>query len=314
MQTKALEIATKAKARAREIIESNQDCISYVSPEDLETQSLFIPVVSVIKPQPGDFYDAIPRVGIMAKPPLVNLIREKAGIEIVRTETEKRAEFVYVAHVYGRKRQPDGTMLTDDASYEFDAKTRAELDWLESPDRYMTEARKKKRLLTLVKFGEQRAVTGAQHALIHKLAHVARSFKTPQELMRGMIICRIDRNVEGILADPGMRELAVDWMLGANKKVFGPTNGNHPETPGDIGTPAGTDEPFDAPEEEPPAHDEDERTTLVVQLEEYRQVESLSKKSQGVIDGLLNTEGTTIEDLRGAVETLDKFFAEKGGR
>ena len=214
-------IRQEAKARALKIIEANPGCASYVRPEDLETQALFIPVVSVIKPIADDFYPAIPKVGIMAKPQLVNLLKEKAGINITRTETSKRGDYVYVAHVWGDRRQPDGTMLTEDTSYEWDCNVRAELDYLSQPDNYKGDIAKRKHLLELAKFGEQRAVTGAQHSLIHKLAHVARSFKTPEELMRGMIVSRIDRNINGVLADPQMRAAALDRMLGATDAIYG---------------------------------------------------------------------------------------------
>ena len=215
-------IRKEARDRALAVLNSEPGCISYVRPEDLETAALFIPVVSIIKPVKDDFYDPIPGIGIMAKPPLVNLMREKAGIDILRTETVKRGVYIWHAHVCGQKRQPDGTMLADDASYEFDAEKRAELDALNQPQKYGTDIAKRKHLLETAKFGEQRAVTGAQHSLIHKLAHVSRSFKTPDELMRGMKLLRIDRNINGVLADPGLRSAALDRMLGATETVFGP--------------------------------------------------------------------------------------------
>ena len=215
-------IRQEAKAKALAILATEPNCISYVRPEDLETASLFIPVVSIIKPLKEDFYDPIPGIGIMAKPQLVNLLREKAGINIISTETSKRGEFIWVAHVCGEKRQPDGSMLMQDASYEFDAEKRCELDAINQPQKYGTEITKRKHLLETAKFGDQRAVTGAQHALIHKLAKCARSFKTPDELMRGMKVLRIDRNINGVLADPALRNAALDRMLGATETVFGP--------------------------------------------------------------------------------------------
>jgi hypothetical protein len=214
-------IQAEAKAKALAILATEPNCISYVRPEDLETAALFIPVVSIIKPTADDFYPPIPKVGIMAKPQLVNLLKEKAGINITRTETSKRGDYVYVAHVWGEKRQPDGTMLTEDASYEFDCNTRAELDFIGDPDKYKGDIAKCRHLLELAKFGEQRAVTGAQHSLIHKLAHVARSFQTPEQLMRGMKVLRIDRNVNGIMADPSMLDAVIQHALGATETVFG---------------------------------------------------------------------------------------------
>lgn len=211
------QIAAEARQRALAVLNSEPGCISYVTPADLETAALFIPVVSVIKPTQDDFYPPIPKVGIMAKPQLVNLLKEKAGINITRTETSKRGDYVYVAHVWGEKRQPDGSMLTEDAEYEFDCNIRAELD---HPDD--NEKARRRHVLEIAKFGNQRAVTGAQHSLIHKLAHVARSFRTPEELMRGMKVLRIDRNVNGIMADPSMREAVINHALGATETVFGP--------------------------------------------------------------------------------------------
>lgn len=257
MSDHALTVITpaEAKQRALKVIEQNQGCVSYVRPEDLDTAALFLPVVSVIKPTKEDFYDPIPGVGIMAKPQLVNLLREKAGVNIIRTETEKRGEWVYHAHVYGEKRQPDGSMLTGDAAYEFDCEKRAELDAINQPNKYGTPVAARKHLLELAKFGEQRAVTGAQHALIHKLAHVARSFKSPDELMRGMIVLRIDRNVDGLLRDPQMRQAAMNLMLGKRDEIYGP--GESTVTPAAIAAPAepapADDDGFaDAPDEQPP--------------------------------------------------------------
>ena len=215
-------IRQEAKAKALAVLSSEPNCTSMVRPEDLETASLFIPIVTIIKPAVGDFYDPIPNIGIMAKPPLMNLIREKSGIEILRTETSKRGEFIYVGHAYGQKRQQDGTMYPDDASYEYDAEKRAEMDWLKAPSKYPTEASKRLHVLETGKFGEQRAVTGAQHALICKMAKVLRSFRTPDELMRGMKVLRIDRNVNGLLADPEMRRAVIDHAIGAAETVYGP--------------------------------------------------------------------------------------------
>lgn len=269
-------IQSEAKNRALKIIEQNKDCMSYVRPEDLSTSALFVPVVSVIKPTQDDFYPLIPKVGIMAKPQLVNLICEKAGVEILRTETEKRGRYTWVAHVYGQKRQPDGTMLPKDASYEWDAENRAEEDILRQPDKYKTDTQKRLHVLELAKFGEQRAVTGAQHALIHKLAHVARSFQSPQELMRGMIVARVDRNIDGVLADPEMRQAALDRMLGATESIYGPTEHEQQriEAPTEDRpqTVADDDEPFTLESESADSEKTEEqkhREDVVAKLEEW---------------------------------------------
>jgi hypothetical protein len=303
-------ISQEAKSRALKIIEQNPGCASYVRPEDLDTQALFVPVVSVIKPTPDDFYPAIPKVGIMMRPQLVNLLKEKAGISITRTETTKRGDFVYVAHVWGEKRQPDGSMLTADASYEWDCNIRAELDAIAQPDMYKTDMAKRRHLLELAKFGEQRAVTGAQHSLIHKLAHVARSFKSPEELMRGMIVSRVDRNVNGVLADPEMRDAALDRMLGATETVYGPRKQIErtydPETQERIDQPASIDLPgqqvMEFPEDEPARPEPTEKDKLREDLKGY--LASIPA------DVKLKSGATVHSLIRGLIENADATEAE----
>jgi len=231
-ESKELEIVrSQAKEKALKVIESNPGSVSYVNREDLETSALFVPVVTQIVPTPDDFYDPIPKVGIMMKPALVNLVREKAGVEILRTETVKLDKYVWQTHVWGQKRQPDGTMLPDDAIFEWDAELRAEMDCLNQPDKYGSEIAKRKHLLETAKSGAARSVTGAHHALIHKLAHVPRAFRTKEELMRGMLVSRVDRNIDGLLAMPGMQKAAIEMAVGARTSLYGPSAAAQIEAP-----------------------------------------------------------------------------------
>jgi hypothetical protein len=215
-------IRQEAKAKALAILNSEPGCISYVRPEDLETAALFIPVVSIIKPVIGDFHPAIPGIGILPKVQLQNNIREKSGTNIIRTEEGKRGEYVWTAHCYGEKRMPDGSMETTDGVYEFDAEKRAELDFIKQPEKYKSDIDKRKYVLELCKFGQSKAVTGAQWIVIKKLAKIAASFKTEEELLRGMKLFRIDRNINGIMQDPNMREAIIQHALGSTEQVFGP--------------------------------------------------------------------------------------------
>jgi hypothetical protein len=113
-------------------------------------------------------------------------------------------------------------METVDGVYEYDAEKRAEEDFLKQPDKYNSDASKRKHVLELCRFAQSKAVTGAQWIVIKKLAKIAASFKTPQELQRGMKLIRYDRNVNGILADPQMRAAAIDRMLGMAENIYGP--------------------------------------------------------------------------------------------
>ncbi len=215
-------IRIEAKARALKIIEANKGCISYVRPEDLETATLFIPVVTAIIPVKQEFHEFIPNIGIMPRVPLMNRIREAAGVGITRTDTVQESEDVWVATSYGEKRKPDGTMEPDTATYEFNANTRSEMDFIKHPEKYTTDIAKRKHLLELRNFGRSKAETGSQLRLIAKLAKIERSFKTEADLLRGMVVLRYDRNVNGVLADPGLRQAALGQMLGAKDAVFGP--------------------------------------------------------------------------------------------
>ena len=325
----AVSSAGDAKARALAIIEANRECISFVRPEDLETSPLFAPVVTVIKPSKDDFYDPIPSVGIMAKPPLVNLMAEKAGVTILRTDTDKRDEYVYTAHAYGEKRQPDGTMRKGDASYEFDAEKRAELDAINQPNKYGTAATKRKHLLELVKFGEQRAVTGAQHALIHKLAHVNRSFKTAEELMRGMILLRIDLNTQAMLGSPGMRQAAIAHALGAQTELFGP---RYDDAPAVVRTVTPEAEPADSFADLDPAASEStsepetttEPTPIEIargKLEEWLASDVIKhhrrkpglKTAAELITAMLADKGASLEALQDMIKRCSDLEARRVG-
>jgi hypothetical protein len=322
-------IRQEAKARALKIIESNKGCVSYVVAEDLETAALFIPVVTAIKPVPEDFYDPIPEVGIMMKPPLTNLICEKAGIEILRTETEKRGEYIWHAHVYGQKRQPDGTMLPKDASYEYDVEKRCELDFIsDRKGKYTTEIEKRKHILKTAKFGDQRAVTGAQHALIHKFAKIPRSFKTPQELLRGMLVSRVDRNVNGIMQDPQMRQQVIDHALGVTETIYGPAK-QIPRTV-DVATgemipqPEAGEGELDFPGLEteapaaPPEPELSQEDKLKEVLKGYKEkIHPKSKAKNGTfhekIDELVANPKTTVEVLNAAIDFCEHYVQSKGG-
>ncbi len=313
-------IQAEAKARALAVLNSDPNCISYVRPEDLETSALFIPIVSIIKPTKDDFYAPIPGIGIMAKPMLVNLICEKWGISITRTETSKRGQYVWVAHCFGERQLADGTKEYKDASYEFDAETRAELDSINQPNKYGTAIEKRKHLLETAKFGEQRAVTGAQHALIHKLAKCARSFKTPEELLRGMKTIRYDRNVNGVLADPHLRDafaLNAFGAGGAKDQVFGPQK----QIPHTVDVPSGemipqpegelpldTFEDDEAPAAEPaPAPEPTPLENARAMLEGYREkIKVLPPGAMKKLDTMLAKKDATIDEFNALI---DRFTA-----
>jgi hypothetical protein len=168
----------------------------------------------------------------------------------------------------------------------------------------------------MAKTGQSRAVTGAQHALIHKLAHVARSFKTPEELMRGMIVVRIDRNINGILADPELRRAAIDRMLGATEAVYGPKQ-LAMELVEDPAPEASIEEVDDFPAEAPPkAEKPPEKTPLEKAkdiLRDYLPKMKRSKTATDLINTMLANDGATLEAVSNLLDRCIAYVQSKGG-
>lgn len=312
-------IRQEAKARALAILNSDPDCISCVRPEDLETASLFIPVVSIIKPMAEDFHQAIPGIGILPKVQLQNRIREKSGINIIHTDDGKRGEYVWTAHAYGERRTPDGTMEKDDGVYEYDAEKRAEEDFLKQPDKYNSDSLKRKHVLELCRFAQSKAVTGAQWIVTKKLAKVAASFKTPQELMRGMKVIRYDRNINGIMADPAMRGAIINHALGATTDVFGPkkqiTRTVDVES-GEVLTPTpveeGQEDLFDDAPAEKPAPEKTPLEKLRETLEGYRESIKSSAKATALLDATLANKDATVDDINLVVDRFIAYVQKNG--
>lgn len=310
-------IRKEARDRALKVIEANKGCISYVRAEDLETAMLFIPIVTAILPVKQEFHEFIPNIGIMPKVPLMNRIREAAGVNITRTDTAQESEEVWVATSYGEKRMPDGTMLQDNAVYEFSAKTRAERDYIKKPDDYKTDIAKRKHLLDLRLFGRSKAETGAQLRLIAKLAKIERSFKTEADLLRGMILWRVDRNVNGVLADPGLRQAALGQMLGATDAVFGPGNSVTPlgiEMKTEAQTaPAAAEQPAPADDwdEVPAKHPEPDPVDVAKdQLRSYLQ-KAMPAKGVGEINAMLDNPEATLQDVNLLIDRCEVYLQKR---
>jgi hypothetical protein len=221
-------IHQEAKAKALAVIEANKGCALCFRVEDLDTAALFIPRVIAIKPIKEDFHEYIPEMGILPKVPLQSTFLREAGINVTRTETRKEGKYLFVAHAFGEKLAADGTMQQADATYEFDCEARAERDFLKdsqkdkNKQKYATDLEKKKHLNDLLIKARAIAETGAHWRLTRRMASIPASFKTAEELMRGLLVIRIERNVNGVLAMPGMQQAAINHMLGATETVFGP--------------------------------------------------------------------------------------------
>ena len=210
-----------AKARALAILKQHTEAVSFVRTEDLDTQGMFLPVVSVIPATPDDFH-ALGGGQCMPKKHQVDRMGEAAGVNVTSVDVEHPSRYVWVGKAHGTKRMPDGSMREGEAEYEFDAETYAELDFGKDQNgRYGSELAKRQHLLEYAKFGRQRASTGARLALIRYFCKCPTSFKREQ-LPRAMAFARVDLNTDGLLQTPEMREAAIAHAVGATTTLFGP--------------------------------------------------------------------------------------------
>jgi len=195
----------------------------FVRPEDLQTQRMFVPQVTVLHALPTDFHDRPINGKMMPKSHHVDRIGEAAGVEFVDGGTRKEDDSTYVGFAQGRRRMPDGTWRKSSVQeYEFDVETRAEEDFLnDSKNRYSSEVAKRKHIIELKKVARQRASTGARLRVIRELVGIPIAFG-PQEVQKALVIHRIAVNSDTLLDNPETRSEAVAMATGAASAIYGP--------------------------------------------------------------------------------------------
>lgn len=310
MSEKAVAVvnASDARARALALIDANQDAISFVRQEDLDTQGLFVPVVSVLNLDRSDFHD-LGAGAMMPKSHHVSRMAEYAGVFIHAVQVRQVGEFAWIGNATGEKRMPDGTMRPGAQEYLYDAEKRAELDVLkDTKDKYSTEKAQRIHLLETAKFGVQRAGTGARLALIRYFCKTPTSFKQ-NELQKAMLFSRVDVNTDALLADPEMRGAAIDHALGAERALFGPRDVT--PKPAQIEAPPeadGADEFDDGPvtSEEPVLGEEKQQKWQAIQ--EYVETYNLPEKGLARVTALTAVLSTApLEDFDDLLGRLKKF-------
>ena len=196
----------------------------FVNDEEIRTQRMFIPQVTVIPAGPGDFHDKPIQGKYMPKSHHVDRIGEGAGIEFVAEHcgTRMEGDSVYVGSAQGRRRQSDGTWRTSSKQeYEFSVNDRAEEDFLKDPDKYKTDIAKRKHVLELKKVARQRASTGARLRVIRELTGIPIAFG-PDDVKRALVVSRIALNTDAMLDDPATRHAAIATAIGSTREIFGP--------------------------------------------------------------------------------------------
>lgn len=295
-----------AKARALAILKQHTEAISFVRSEDLETQGMFLPVVSVIPATPDDFH----RLGggqMMPKKHQVDRMGEAAGVNVTSVDVEHPSRHVWVGKAHGTKRMPDGSMREGEAEYEFDAEKYAELDFLkDDKSKYTSDKAKQIHLLEYAKFGRQRASTGARLALIRYFCKCPTSFSAA-DLPKAMAFARVDLNTDGLLQTPEMREAAIAHAVGATSALFGPAQPavrnvtpavvEQKSVDAPLGGESAEPDPFDEPAQpskQDPTPEQEARATL----EEWAQsdvVKGHAKASAAVAAMLAKPDATLAE-------------------
>ncbi len=314
--------------KALAIIEQHAGDLVYIRPEDLQTQRMFIPQVTVLHSLPGDFHDRKINGKIMPKSHHVDRIGEAAGVDFVAEQcgTRKEGDRLYVGWAQGRRRLPDGTWRkSSKQEYEFDVDDRAKEDFLrDTSNKYKADDKKELHIIELKKAARQRASTGARLRVIRELVGIPIAFE-PDEIKKALVVSRIAVNTDVLLDNPETRQAAVDAALGHTKAIYGPEDVTSerealPDTDVKVeimeeGDQTDTFDTFDeGPADSPP---DDERQKLDTQLNEWLLAEPVasSPKAMGIINEVLSKgEAATLEEMGAVVKRCQDFAKNRGGK
>lgn len=319
--------ANDARERALAVIKSHTEAVSFVRQEDLDTQGMFLPVVSVVPITPADVHQ-LGGGSLMPKSHHVNRMGEAAGVNVTSVEVTHPSPYVWVAKAHGTKRMPDGSMREGEGEYSFDAEKYAELDFLkDEKGRYTSDASKRIHLLEYAKFGHQRASSGARLALIRFFCKCPTAFKR-DDMPRAMIFARVDLNTDGLLQAPEMREAAIAHAVGATRTLFGPAQamvdqaaaGMRNITPATdtTGQAAGGSEPAEedpfADAAQPIVEEETPEQKARQALEEWLLHEAVAKhaKAPAAIRALLARQDAKIEELNDMLAKCRALAGKRG--
>ena len=217
-------------------------------------------------------------------------IGSAAGITFVEEScaVTKIDRCVWVGRATARRMARDGSTQTMVAEYEWDAELRAEENAkAASGPKYDRE------LMQCRKFGRQRADTGARLRVIRALTGIPTAFKQA-DLKRPLVLARCSRDTEAMMADPALREMLVQQMIGATGDVFGPPT-MRDVTPEPKALPDAPETPLDEETAEAVADKivDDEVSRGV--FPDDRGAESFTEDEQGAIEDVFGDEDVAIE-------------------
>ena len=303
-------------SKALEIIEKyrNDRALVYVRPEDLNTQKMFIPQITVIPAIPEDFHEKPISGKMMPKGHHVDRIGEAAGIKFISEGcgTHKAGPHIWVGRAIGKRRMPDGTWReSTPQEYEFDADVRAKLETgLKEGPKFENKVDE------LCKFGRQRASTGARLRVIRELTGIPIAFGK-EDFQRAIVVSRIDINSDAMLEDPEMRQAAIAYAVGAQQALFGPQSRD------EVFARDVTPEPPALPEPEPADNTEGDdlpdvpdEPDLFGGKQDVTNPDPVTEKKAALEEWLASGQVTKPNNVKGIRELIDnpKATAEECGK
>jgi hypothetical protein len=172
----------------------------------------------------------------------------------------------------------------------------------------------RKAMISYRKFKDERAMTGAKERCIRALLALKSSY-TDAELAKPFAFPRVLPDVNKMLADPAVRQAAIERMSGAVTSIFGPGRGERDITPprSAIGYDAGMEIPAEEVREQPVDDDPfdekgagevgiDPKEKARLALEEWLHVDALKPSAKKVIRELLDYKDATMEALQNMLD------------
>jgi hypothetical protein len=195
----------------------------------------------------------------------------------------------------------------------------------------------RKALLQYRKFKDERAMTGAKERCIRALLAIKHSY-TDKELAKPFAFPRVLPDVNKMLANPEVRQAAIDRMTGAASSIFGPGNGRErnvtPERQAiekDAGLEISESEVHEAPSEPlptfnapEPAEQESEEQVIRSRLQQYvddpkyailgEAKSPAGKSARDLVKDLLAREDTSLDELAEMDARVQDYFIKYGGQ
>ena len=183
----------------------------------------------------------------------------------------------------------------------------------------------RKAMISYRKFKDERAMTGAKERCIRALLALKSSY-TDAELAKPFAFPRVLPDVNKMLADPAVRQAAIERMSGAVTSIFGPGRSERDVTPSRAALPEVLEIPAEEVREQTPAEPDDDpfgekeaaaqaeakptldpKAEAKLALEEWLHSDILKPGAKGLISALLANKDATLEALQDLLRRCSEY-------